>query len=81
MQMNIVICRSKRNTKIDWKKVCFLCEQTKYHGETQLRNVEYQKFWETLETICKEKGDTDLMLKIGRDFSALPAMEARYHIK
>ena len=73
--------RSKRNTNIEWEKVCLFCEQTKYRGETELRRVEYEKFWKTLEIKCKEKGDTDLQLKIGCDFSVLPALEARYHNK
>ena len=70
--------RSKRNVNIDWKKVC---EQTKIRGETELRKVEYETFWTTLERKCKEKGDTDMLLKVGNDFSALPALEARYHNK
>ena len=39
--------RSKRNTNIDWKKVCLYCEQTKYRGESELKKVEYEKFWQT----------------------------------
>ena len=73
--------RSKRNTSIDWKKVCLYCEQTKYRGESELKKVEYEKFWQTLEKKCDEKEDTDLRLKIGGDFSVLPALEARYHNK
>ena len=38
-------------------------------------------FWQTLEKKCDGKEDTDLRLKIGGDFSVLPALEARYHNK
>ena len=46
-----------------------------------MKKVEYEKFWQTLEKKCDEKEDTDLRLKIGGDFSVLPALEARYHNK
>ena len=64
---------SKRNTSIDWKKVCLYCEQTKYRGESVLKKVKYKTFWQTLEKKCDEKENTDLRLKIGDDFSVLPA--------
>ena len=41
--------RSKRNADIDWKKVCFICEQTKFHGESKLKRVELEQFWLRLE--------------------------------
>ena len=66
---------------LTWKKVCLFCEQTKYRGETELRRVEYEQFWKTLQHKCMENNDTHLLLKIGEDFSALPALEARYHHK
>ena len=68
-----------RSSVIDFKKVCMFCERTNHKGDRTLIRVEYETFWVTLADVCKKKGDAKLALKVGGDFSKLPALEARYH--
>ena len=71
--------RSKVDTAIDFTTVCMFCEKAKHKGNKRMIRVEYEKFWTTLESVCDKKEDNYLCLKIGGDFSKLPALEARYH--
>ena len=71
--------RSKVCTNIDFKSVCFFCEKITRKNDRKLVRVQWPNFWESLEEKCSEKEDHNLQMKIGGDFSKLPALEARYH--
>ena len=73
------VTRSKLNSSINFKKVCMFCEKEKHKGCKSMVRVEYQRFWETLDTFCTKRDDNYLRLKVCGDFSKLPALEARYH--
>ena len=83
-QESIDSCSSSLQTRsstptVDLKRVCLFCNKTNHKGNKSMARVEYEQFRLTLERSCKEKGDAELPLKIGGDFSKIPALEPRYH--
>ena len=70
--------RATVSSVIDSKKVCLFNQKQCKNNSNKMSRVEYESFWIMLEKKCKEKNDINFIRKIGRDFSKLAALEARY---
>lgn len=64
---------------INLKTNCIFCGFQKHNKVKKLVCIEYETVLQNIEKQCDLKKDTDLRLRIGGDFSKLPAFEAKYH--
>lgn len=64
---------------IDLKTNCMFCCCKKRKKESRLVLLQLDSVVKNIEKQCNIKNDEDLRLRIGGDFSKLPAFEAKYH--
>ena len=64
---------------LNFKELCFLCDQKSYKNDKKLFLVSTFKFGETLKRRVEEKSDFEMIRRVGGDFRKLVALNARYH--
>ena len=78
MQIETIATRSQKPL-INLKENCMFCTFKKHKKESRLVEVQYDDVIKKIEEQCNTIKDEELRLRIGGDFSKLPAFEARYH--
>ena len=78
MQIDTIATRSQKPL-INLKENCMFCTFKKHKKESRLVEVQYDDVIKNIEEQCNTIKDEELRLRIGGDFSKLPAFEARYH--
>ena len=61
-------------TQFRIREVCMYCVLNKYHGDTRLITMLYQRVIDKFKKQCKAKNDTEFQMKVGVNFDIFQRM-------